>query len=186
MRHTATDREPREGAPTMTEITRRLLLAGTAAGAAVVPFAGWQRVADAAVPKDTAVFAKQIDDIISLDPGESYEISGGEIATNVYDRLLRFEAEDLSKLVGGVAESWTVSPDGKTFTFQTRPNLKFHSGAPVTAEDVEFSLQRVVLIAKTPAFLITQLGWTKDTVKDLVKASGDTLTARITADLAPS
>ena len=83
----------------MTEMNRRLMLAGSAA----VPFAGWVRVVDAAVPKDTAVFAKQIDDLISLDPGESYEISGGEIATNVYDRLLRFEAEDMSKLVGGVA-----------------------------------------------------------------------------------
>jgi len=166
----------------MTEMSRRLLLAGTAA----MPFAGWVRLADAATPKDTAVFAKQIDDIISLDPGECYELSGGEICTNVYDRLLRFEAEDLSKLAGGVAESWTVSPDGKTFTFKIRPNLKFHSGAPVTAEDMEFSLQRVVLIGKTPAFLLTQLGWTKANVKDLVKASGDTVTATITADLAPS
>jgi len=163
-------------------MNRRLLLAGTVAA----PFAGWARLADAATPKDTAVFAKQIDDIISLDPGESYELSGQEICTNIYDRLLRYEAEDLSKLVGGVAESWTVSPDGKTFTFKIRPNLKFQSGGPLTAEDVEFSLQRVVLIAKTPAFLLTQLGWSKDTVKDLVKASGDTVTARITGDFAPS
>ncbi len=166
----------------MTEMTRRLLLAGGAAA----PFAGWARLADAATPKDTAVFAKQIDDIITLDPGESYEISGGEICTNVYDRLLRFEAEDMSKLVGGVAESWTVSPDGKTFTFKIRPNLKFHSGAPVTAEDAEFSLHRVILNPKTSAFLITQLGWSKANIKDMVKANGDTLTATITADLAPS
>src|SRR5437764_360148 len=119
MRHTALDlRTERKLA--MTDVTRRLLLAGTAAAS----FAGWTRVVDAAVPKDTAVFAKQIDDLISLDPGESYEISGGEIATNVYDRLLRYEAEDLSKLVGGVAESWTVSPDGKAFAFKIRSNLK--------------------------------------------------------------
>ena len=78
---------------------------------------------------------------------------------------MRYEAEDLTKLVGGVAESWTVSPDGKTFTFKMRPNLKFQSGAPVTAEDVAFSLQRVVLMDKTPAFLFTQLGWNKDNVK---------------------
>ena len=166
----------------MTEMTRRLLLAGTAAA----PFAGWGRLAEGATPKDTAVIAKQIDDIITLDPGEAYELSGNEICTNVYDRLLRYEAEDLSKLVGGVAESWTVSPDGKTFTFKIRPNLKFQSGAPVTAEDVEFSLQRVVLMNKTAAFLLTQLGWSKDTVKDLVKASGDTLTFKITEDFAPS
>ncbi|MBV8189417.1 MAG: ABC transporter substrate-binding protein [Alphaproteobacteria bacterium] len=163
-------------------MSRRLLLAGTTAA----PFAGWVRLAGAATPKDTAVFAKQIDDIISLDPHESYELSGGEICANVYDRVLRYEAEDHSKLTGGVAESWTVSPDGKTLAFKIRPNLKFHSGAPVTAEDVEFSLQRVVLIAKTPAFLLTQLGWTKATVKDLVKASGDTVTAKITEDFAPS
>ena len=135
----------------MTAMTRRLMLAATAG----VPFAGWLRLADAATPKDTAVFAKQIDDIISLDPHESYELSGGEICTNVYDRLLRYEAEDHGKLVGGVAESWTVSADGKTLTFKIRPNLEFHSGAPVTAEDVEFSLQRVVLIVKTPAPLRT-------------------------------
>ena len=138
----------------MTEMTRRLLLATATAA----PFAGWVRIADAAAPKDTAVFAKQIDDIITLDPGECYELSGIEMCTNIYDRLLRYEAEDLNKLVGGVAESWTVSPDGKTFTFKIRPNLKFQSGAPVTAEDVEFSLQRVVLMDKTSAFLLTQLG----------------------------
>ena len=59
----------------MTETTRRLLLAGAAAA----PFAGWVRLADAATPKDTAVIAKQIDDIITLDPGEAYELSGNEI-----------------------------------------------------------------------------------------------------------
>ena len=56
----------------------------------------------------------------------------------------------------------------------------------MTAEDVEFSLQRVVLMDKTSAFLLTQLGWTKATVKDLVKGSGDTLTCKITEDFAPS
>src|ERR1041384_1426815 len=166
----------------MTEITRRLMLAATAAA----PFAGWTRIADAATPKDVAVFAKQMDDIITLDPGEAYELTGIEVCTNVYDRLLRYEAEDLTKLVGGVAESWTVAPDGKTFSFKIRPNLKFQSGAAVTAEDAEFSLQRVVLLDKTPAFLFTQLGWSKTTVKDLVKASGDTLTRKITEDFAPS
>ncbi len=166
----------------MTQISRRLLLAGASAA----PFAGWTRIADAATPKDTAVFAKQIDDILTLDPGEAYELSGIEIATNLYDRILRYEAEDVTKMVGGVAASWNVSADGKTFTFKIRPGLKFHSGAAVTAEDAEFSLQRVVILDKTPAFLLSQLGWTKDNVKDLVKASGDTLTMKITEDFAPS
>src|SRR5215831_7585575 len=167
----------------MTRMTRRQLLAGTAAA----PFAGWVRLVDAATPKDTAVFAKQIDDIISLDPGESYELSGIEIVTNIYDRLLRYEAEDLSKLVGGVAENWTISPDSKTYTFKLRTGQKFQDGTPLTAEDAAFSLQRVVLMNKTPAFLLTQLGWTKDNVKNLVKAIDPaTLQFTITEQFAPT
>jgi len=141
----------------------------------------------AATPSSTLVIAKNIDDIISLDPGEAYEASGGEIITNVYDRLVRFEAEDVSKLVGGVAESWTISEDGKTFTFKLRPGLTFQNGDPVTAEDVAFSLQRVVLLDKTPSFLLTQFGWTKDNVKDLVKAQDpSTFVFTLNADFAPS
>jgi peptide/nickel transport system substrate-binding protein len=166
----------------MANITRRQALAG----AAILPLA-LQTPAFAATPKDTLVMAKQIDDIITLDPGECYELSGVEICTNLYDRLLRYEAEDVTKMVGGVANMPTVSPDGKVFTFKIKPNLKFQSGAPVTAEDCAFSLQRVVLMDKTPAFLITQLGWTKANVADLIKATApDTLQFTITESYAPS
>ena len=103
------------------------------------------RLAEAATPKDTVVIASQIDDLITLDPGEEYEISGQILVSNIYDRLVRYEAEDLTKLVGAVAESWEVGKDNKTFTFKLRPNQKFESGAVVTADDVAWSLQRVVL-----------------------------------------
>jgi peptide/nickel transport system substrate-binding protein len=145
------------------------------------------RLAGAATPADTLVIAKAIDDIISLDPAEAYELSGIEMITNVYDRIMRFEADDVTKLVGGAAESWTTSADGKTFTFKLRKGLTFHSGAPVTPEDAAFSLQRVVKLDKTPAFLIDQLGWTKDNVDAMVKAIDDsTLQVTIDADFAPS
>ena len=103
----------------------------------------------AATPKDTVVMAKQINDLISLDPAEAYEFSGIEVVTNVYDRLIRYEAEDLTKMVGGVAESWDVSPDGHTVTLKLRAGQKFQSGAPVTADDAAFSLQRVVILDKS-------------------------------------
>ena len=154
----------------MTEMTRRLLLATAAA----VPFAGWVRIADAAAPKDTAVFAKQIDDIITLDPGECYELSGSEMCTNIYDRLLRYEAEDLNKLVGGVAELLDRHRRRQDLHLQDPPEPEIPLRHPLTAEDVEFSLQRVILMDKTPAFLLTQLGWSKDNVKDLVKARAAT------------
>jgi peptide/nickel transport system substrate-binding protein len=144
--------------------------------------------ASAATPKDTLVMAKAIDDMITADPAEIYEFTGGEVGTNVYDRIMRFEAEDLTKLVGGVVETdYKLSDDGKTYTFKVRPGQKFHSGNPLTAEDVAFSLQRVVKLNLTPAFLITQFGWTTENVDGLVKAV-DPATVQMTVvnDFAPS
>src|SRR6476659_4255295 len=153
------DKHQETGGPGM--LKRR----GLMASAAALPLTSVIPVAWAARPKDTVVFESQIDDLITFDPGEAYEISAQIIASDIYDRLVRYEAEDMTKLVGGVAESWTVSPDAKTYTFKLRPNQKFESGATVTADDMVFSLQRVVLLDKTPAFLFTQLGWNKDNVK---------------------
>ncbi|HEY2619018.1 MAG TPA: ABC transporter substrate-binding protein [Acetobacteraceae bacterium] len=162
---------------------RRTLMAS----AAMLPLTSAISAALAATPKDTVVFASQIDDLITFDPGEAYEISAQIIASSIYDRLVRYEAEDKTKLVGGVAESWTVSPDAKTYTFKLRPNQKFESGATVTADDMVFSLQRVVIMNKTPAFLFTQLGWNKDNAKSLITApDASTVKFTITENLSPS
>jgi peptide/nickel transport system substrate-binding protein len=126
----------------------------------------------AATPPDTLVQAWQIDDIISLDPAEIFEFSSSEIAGNTYERLINYDPKDVSKIYGEVAESWTISPDGKTFTFKIRPNKKFASGNPVTAEDAVFSLQRAILLDKSPAFIVGQFGLTKDNVKDKIKQTG--------------
>ena len=125
-------------------------------------------------PADTLVVANRIDDIVSLDPAEIFEFAGGDLANNVYDTLITFDAADLSKgYVPGLAESWTVSEDGKTFTFKMRPGVKFHSGNPVTAQDAAFSLHRAVILNKTPSFILTQFGFTADNVKDKIKATDD-------------
>ena len=147
---------------------------------------GGASVVQAATPGNTLVMAKDISDIITLDPAEVFELSGGEITANLYDRLMMFEPENLTKLVGGVAESWKVSDDGKTITFKIRPGLKFHSGNPVTPEDVAYSLQRVVKLNKTPAFIVTQFGWNKDNVDDLVKVvDADHVSVTITEEFSP-
>ena len=50
-------------------------------------------------PKDTLVIAKNIADIVSLDPAEAYEPSGGEILNNTYQRLFSYDPGDFTKLV---------------------------------------------------------------------------------------
>nr|WP_246104921.1 ABC transporter substrate-binding protein [Rhodoligotrophos appendicifer] len=141
--------------------------------AATAVIFGLMGPAAADTPKDTLVQAWQIDDIISLDPAEIFELSAAEIAGNTYERLIGYDIQDVSKLHGEVAESWTVSADGKSITFKIRPDRKFASGNPITAGDVAFSLQRAVLLDKSPAFIINQFGITKDNVKEMIKANGD-------------
>jgi len=142
--------------------------------------------ATAETPKDTLIVAKDISDTITLDPAEVFEFTGGEVIANVYDRVMMFEPEDLGTLVGGVAESFDISADGKTVTLKVRAGQKFHSGNPVTAEDVVFSLRRVIKLNKTPAFIFTQFGWDAENVDDLVKATDAmTVVLTINAEFSP-
>jgi peptide/nickel transport system substrate-binding protein len=136
----------------------------------------------AETPPDILVIASQIDDITSLDPQESFEFSGSDIANNVYGSLVSFDPKDLSKgYQPDIAESWEVSGDGKVFTFKIRPGMTFTSGNPVTARDVEFSLQRAVAMAKTPSFILTQFGFTADNLGDTLVALDDS-TFQLTTD----
>jgi len=141
----------------------------------------------AATPPDTLVVAWQIDDVISFDPAEVFEFSAAEILGNTYERLINYDPKDVSKIYGEVAESWTVSADGKTFTFKVRPNKKFASGNPVTAEDVVFSLQRAVILDKSPAFILGQFGLTKENAKEKIKQTGPLeLTVEVDKPYAPT
>ncbi|GAA2829063.1 ABC transporter substrate-binding protein [Nonomuraea rubra] len=63
------------------------------------------------------------------------------LLVNVYEGLVKLDQD--GKIVPLLAEKWDVSEDRKTYTFTLRPNVKFSSGAPFTADDVVFSLDRV-------------------------------------------
>ena len=147
--------------------TFRLLSAGAALSIMIAA----APTAFAETPKDTLVQAWHIDDIISLDPGEAFELSTGEITGNTYDMLVRLDANDTTKVIGGIADSWTVSDDGLTYTFKLKPDLKFASGNPITAEDVAWSFERAVKLNKSPAFILQQFGLTGDNVAEKAKAA---------------
>ncbi|MGN6550419.1 MAG: ABC transporter substrate-binding protein [Pararhizobium sp.] len=149
------------------------ILCAIAVSAAVLMTNATLPAAYAATPANTLVEAWAIDDIISLDPAEIFEFSTSEIAGNTYQRLIGYDLNDVSKIYGEVAESWKVSADGKTIDFKIKKGLKFASGNPLTAADVVFSLQRAVILDKSPAFIIGQFGMTKDNVKDKIKQTGD-------------
>jgi peptide/nickel transport system substrate-binding protein len=143
-------------------------------------------VAQAETPASTLVIAMNIDDIISLDPAETFELVGGEVNANIYDRITVHEPGQ-EALSGGVAESWDVADDGHTIILHIRPGLTFHSGNAVTADDVVFSLARVIKLNKTPSFIFSQFGWTPDNVDQMVTATDDmTVQLKIPEALAPT
>jgi peptide/nickel transport system substrate-binding protein len=139
----------------------------TAAAVAVV--AG---PAMAATPAGVVVMAKTIDDIVSLDPAETYETSGIEVDANVYDRLVKLDLKT-GEVLTALADSWKVSDDKTQYTFHIRPGVKFQSGNPVSADDVVYSLQRMIILNKTPAFILKQFGFTADNLKDTIRKIDD-------------
>src|SRR5262245_37082024 len=64
----------------------------------------------------------------------------------VYSTLLRFDPTDRTgtKVVGDLAESWTIARDGRTYTFKIRQGVKFHDGSDLTSRDVKASYDKIV------------------------------------------
>jgi hypothetical protein len=59
---------------------------------------------------------------------------------------------DYTKIEPELAENFTLSPEGMSVTFKLRRDATFHDGAPVTAEDVKWSLDRAVTVGGFPTF----------------------------------
>ena len=72
----------------------------------------------------------------------------------VYDTLLTFAVGDTTTPKPLVAESYTSSPDAKTFTFKLRKDVKFSDGTPLKAGDVAFSYNRLLNLHDTPVYLL--------------------------------
>lgn len=83
-------------------------------------------------------------EVSTLDP--VYQTNNWELATgyNMYDSLVWPDAQ--AGVKPWIAQSWSVSGDGKTWTFKLRPDLTFHDGAKLTADDVVFSMQRLLTL----------------------------------------
>jgi peptide/nickel transport system substrate-binding protein len=166
-------------------LTRRTLLASAAAAPMIArPGMGSAR---AGTPADVLVMAKQIDDMLSLDPAEAAQFTTNELDNNFYRKLIIREPKTGATIIGDIAKSWDISADALTLTFHLGDDAVFESGRPVTAQDAAFSFYRVVQLNKVPAYIITQLGFTPDNVEKLIRAVDEkTLTIQLPRPVAPS
>ena len=78
----------------------------------------------------------------SLDPDRSTGEPEGRIIQALFEGLTRLDPRSLEP-VPGVAESWEITPDGKTYTFHLRPGARWSDGHPITAHDFTYAWRRL-------------------------------------------
>jgi ABC-type oligopeptide transport system substrate-binding subunit len=90
----------------------------------------------------------------SLDPARAEGVHAFDVLGDLYEGLLTLDAD--GEIIPGVAESWTVSDDGLTYTFRLRDNARWSDGEPVTADQFATGMRRTLSpeTASTYAFLL--------------------------------
>jgi len=91
--------------------------------------------------KDTLVVALEAD-VTTLDPHKHVNTPEFNILSHIYDHLT--DIDDDANIAPWLAKSWKVEPDQVTWTFFLHPGVKFHNGDDLTADDVKFSIERVL------------------------------------------
>ena len=90
----------------------------------------------------TVGIAKDLDD--SLDPHQTVAAGTREVLFNIFEGLVKPNSD--GEMIPAVAEKYTLSEDGTTYTFTLREGVKFHNGQTVTAEDVVYSINRCAAV----------------------------------------
>lgn len=127
-------------------------------------------IAQAKTPDDQLIIGMNMNNLLTLDPAA---MTGNEvvgIVVNLYDSLVELDPKQLTNVMPALAQTWDVSPDGKTLTFHLRHDVKFHSGNPLTAEDVVWSMRRILHLNLAQASVWKSYGFTKKNVDELVTA----------------
>ena len=113
----------------------------------------------------TSVFAqiKNPDKIIvatigspeTIDPHWSYDTASGEVIYQAYDNLINYDGESTIEFVPMLStevptiENGLLKDNGLTYIFPIRKGVKFHNGAILTPEDVEYSIERAMIFDRT-------------------------------------
>ena len=118
---------------------RRTFLALSASAAAV---AAAPAVAQQARRTGGTFISAKTTEAPSLDPILEQALSRQRLDPLFYNRLVEWSHE--GKLEPALAESWTTSGDGKTWTFKLRRGVKFHNGRDFSSEDVKFTYERIL------------------------------------------
>ncbi|MCG6909372.1 MAG: ABC transporter substrate-binding protein [Deltaproteobacteria bacterium] len=104
--------------------------------------------------KSQALVYGTTEKVTDMDPCNAYDFHTWEIFYNIYQGLMGYPPGE-TNLVPGLAESYTISDDGKAYTFNLKKGLKFSDGTPFDSQTVKWSIDRVMRIAGDPSWLVT-------------------------------
>ncbi len=133
-------------------ISRREFLKKTAAGAGALALGGILSPGSASakpvgnVPASKFIYSWQ-ESLLNIDPHVAAHVPPYSFKLNMYGELYRYQ-DTPPKLVPWIAEGYEASPDSQKWTFRLKKGLKFHDGNEITAEDVRFSVERVLEMGK--------------------------------------
>jgi peptide/nickel transport system substrate-binding protein len=122
------------------------------------------------------IFARA-QDADSLDVARVSTTISFQVMNQIYDNLLNLD--DKGHVVGGLATSYTASPDNMTFTFTMRPNIKCHDGAVFDAKAAKWNIDRAV-DPKTGSSNASSYGSISST-----EVNGDVLTVKLSKPYSP-
>ncbi|MGE0399020.1 MAG: ABC transporter substrate-binding protein [Kofleriaceae bacterium] len=100
-----------------------------------------------------ALVVAEASDVQALDPLRVTDSESIEVGSLMFEGLVRWKA-GTTDVTEGLATQWRVSEDGTVWTFELRPNVRFHDGTPLDANAVVFSFER--LLTKTHPFYLAK------------------------------
>jgi peptide/nickel transport system substrate-binding protein len=83
-------------------------------------------------------------DAPSLDPHQEQTFATLQPVAPLYSTLLQIDPYSYPNVIGDVASEWNISPDGLTYTFKIRQDIRFHDGSPLTAADVKATYDKIL------------------------------------------
>ena len=124
-------------------MTKPWLKTTTAALALVAGLASLPALAAEAPVQGGSIIVTYKDDMATLDPAIGYDWQNWSMINALFSRLVDYKP-GTTEIVPSLADSYTVSDDGLTYTFKLNPNAKFTNGRKVVAADVKYSIERAV------------------------------------------
>ncbi|MFQ5795587.1 MAG: ABC transporter substrate-binding protein [Candidatus Bipolaricaulia bacterium] len=117
----------------------------------------------------------------TMDPAFSYDTASATAIFNVYETLIFYKGSSVTDFDPMLATSWEVSADGLTYRFPIRQGVRFHNGARLTPEDVEYSFERTLIQDRSggPVWILLEpllgVGTIEDLALEIAEGMGETV-----------